>query len=256
MFSKYPILETFYQKYSVNGYAHKVQHGDWFCGKGVGLAKIVVDKLHVNVYVTHVCFSHSFALVPVAVAKSIDSLSRKSFIIHSFQINIFAHEVWRSVVHAEQWQKCCSFQLHAQYSKDKDEYLSHRVSQAFEFSQFIRLTSHDCDIIFAGGDFNLDPADTGYAIIGANAALEDAWVTQVSTIARKVSLSCFLQCPKLDIEICVLPAFQSAAPEDSLGTTCDRPDNKYACTSWQKYFPNGQRLDYIMYGSNRGNKKT
>ena len=55
IFSKHSIIETFYQKYSVNGYAHKIQHGDWFGGKGVGLARILVGKLHVNVYVTHVC---------------------------------------------------------------------------------------------------------------------------------------------------------------------------------------------------------
>ena len=48
---------------------------------------------------------------------------------------------------------------------------------------------------------------------------------------------------------------QIATPEDKLGTTCDRPDNKYACKSWLKIFPNGQRLDYIMYAANRGKKR-
>ena len=71
-------------------------------------------------------------------------------------------------------------QLHAQYSKDKDEYLPHRLLQAFELSQFIRLTSNPCDITLVGGDFNLDPADLGYKIITTNAALKDAWISQVN----------------------------------------------------------------------------
>ena len=54
MFSKFPILETFQRNYSLNGYAHRIVHGDWFCGKGVGLAKIIVNDLRINIYVTHV----------------------------------------------------------------------------------------------------------------------------------------------------------------------------------------------------------
>lgn len=49
-----------------------------------------------------------------------------------------------------------------------------------------------------------------------------------------------------------LSVFQTAAPEDEWGTTCDRPDNKYGSKAWQKHFPKGQRLDYLMYATNRG----
>ena len=70
-------------------------------------------------------------------------------------------------------------QLHAQYSTSNDEYLSHRVAQAIDLSQFVRLTSRTCNVILIGGDFNLDPSDLGYKIIKTNAALEDAWLTQV-----------------------------------------------------------------------------
>ena len=50
----------------------------------------------------------------------------------------------------------------------------------------------------------------------------------------------------------ILLYLQAATPEDELGTTSDRPDNKYASKAWLKNFPNGQRLDYIMYAANRG----
>ena len=54
VFSKFPIAETFQRKYSLNGYPHRYQHGDWFGGKAVGLAQILMDEFKLNVYVTHV----------------------------------------------------------------------------------------------------------------------------------------------------------------------------------------------------------
>ena len=35
------------------GFPHKIQHGDWFCGKLIGLCKILVDDHVINVYNTH-----------------------------------------------------------------------------------------------------------------------------------------------------------------------------------------------------------
>ena len=54
IFSKHYIQETFQHNYGVNGYAHKVLHGDWYGGKSVGLAKIIKDDFRINVYATHV----------------------------------------------------------------------------------------------------------------------------------------------------------------------------------------------------------
>lgn len=59
LFSKWPICETLYHKFDPNGYPHKVQHGDWFGGKGVGMAVIRAHGLLVHVYVTHVCMVFS-----------------------------------------------------------------------------------------------------------------------------------------------------------------------------------------------------
>jgi sphingomyelin phosphodiesterase 2 len=54
IFSRHKILNTFFHHWSVNGYVHKIQHGDWFGGKGVGLCKIKVDKHIINFYLAHV----------------------------------------------------------------------------------------------------------------------------------------------------------------------------------------------------------
>lgn len=81
---------------------------------------------------------------------------------------------------------CCNFcfQLHAEYSKVYDEYLSHRVAQAYELSQFIRFTSHNCDVAILGGDFNIEPMNLGYRLITSNGGLHDAWLERVRVICR------------------------------------------------------------------------
>jgi len=55
IFSKHVIYDTFHHAFSLNGFAHKISHSDWFCGKSVGMAKLQVGELRVNVYGTHVC---------------------------------------------------------------------------------------------------------------------------------------------------------------------------------------------------------
>ena len=71
------------------------------------------------------------------------------------------------------------FQIHAEYCREDDEYLAHRVSQSFNMSQFIRLTSSQADVVFLCGDMNLEPVDLGYKMIRTNAGLRDAWVDKV-----------------------------------------------------------------------------
>lgn len=54
--SKYPIISAFFHSWSVNGYVHRIQHGDWFGGKGVGLCKIKINDHLINVYTAHVSY--------------------------------------------------------------------------------------------------------------------------------------------------------------------------------------------------------
>lgn len=51
--SRHPFQQVFYHQWSVNGYVHKFQHGDWFGGKGVGLCILKVNGFNINVYSAH-----------------------------------------------------------------------------------------------------------------------------------------------------------------------------------------------------------
>lgn len=52
-FSRYPIIDTFFHKYSHNGYFWDVLHGDWFGGKGIGCAIIQHPKSRIYSFNTH-----------------------------------------------------------------------------------------------------------------------------------------------------------------------------------------------------------
>nr|CAG4636771.1 EOG090X00X3 [Ceriodaphnia reticulata] len=51
--SKAKIVDVYFHAWSLNGYVHKIQHGDWFGGKGVGLCTVIYHGLKINLYVTH-----------------------------------------------------------------------------------------------------------------------------------------------------------------------------------------------------------
>lgn len=51
--SKYPIIETIYKKYSINGKPHKILHSDYMIDKGIGLCYIQFNNIIINLYVTH-----------------------------------------------------------------------------------------------------------------------------------------------------------------------------------------------------------
>lgn len=55
--SKSVIVDVLFYPWALNGYIHKVQHGDWFGGKGVGLCTVLHRNLKINLYVTHVMIS-------------------------------------------------------------------------------------------------------------------------------------------------------------------------------------------------------
>jgi sphingomyelin phosphodiesterase 2 len=55
IFSKYEIENVFFHQWPVNGYVHKLHHGDWFGGKGIGLCRVKHEKgISVNIYSAHV----------------------------------------------------------------------------------------------------------------------------------------------------------------------------------------------------------
>ncbi|XP_058789340.1 putative neutral sphingomyelinase [Phymastichus coffea] len=160
IYSRYAIEDVMFHKWPLNGYVHKVQHGDWFGGKGVGLCRLNVQNYNVNIYVAH---------------------------------------------------------LHAEYCRENDEYNAHRVMQAFDTAQFIRMTKGGADAVILGGDLNTEPQDLAYRIICGVAGLTD-------TCARS---------------------------SDCLGTN-ECAKNSYTSSNISRKSPQGKRIDYILY---MGSKK-
>ncbi|KAM6946548.1 sphingomyelin phosphodiesterase 2 isoform 1-T2 [Lycodopsis pacificus] len=66
--------------------------------------------------------------------------------------------------------------LHAEYCRDKDSYLPHRVVQAWELQQFVRHTSAGADVVILGGDLNMHPQDLGSRLLMSYTALRDSYV--------------------------------------------------------------------------------
>lgn len=121
--------------------------------------------------------------------------------------------------------------LHAEYNRQRDIYLSHRICQAFEMSQYVKLTSETCDLAIVAGDFNTEPLDPPYNIILHNTCLEDAFVCQESNTVGG-----------------------SSGTGDSLcvGATCGHPDNHYTSAYDKHTCPTGKRIDYVMFKVGRG----
>ncbi|OQR74990.1 putative neutral sphingomyelinase-like [Tropilaelaps mercedesae] len=111
--------------------------------------------------------------------------------------------------------------LHAEYDRIEDTYLPHRVSQAFEFSQFVSHTSlGSCDYAIVAGDFNTQPTDLPYKIILYNSRLHDAFIESETRVA-----------------------------DNNKGATCGHPANTFTTKHDRLCDPNGQRIDYIMYNA-------
>lgn len=67
------------------------------------------------------------------------------------------------------------FQLHACYDNSKDKYINHRIIQAFETANFIRITSTNSDLAVLAGDLNSDPNEIYYKLIKLSANMKDCY---------------------------------------------------------------------------------
>ncbi|NXO80277.1 NSMA phosphodiesterase, partial [Sitta europaea] len=109
-----------------------------------------------------------------------------------------------------------SLQLHAEYCRDKDAYLPHRLVQAWELAQFIRHTSKAADVVLLGGDLNMHPEDVGIRLLRGWTGLRDA--------------------------------FAEATRFEGCKNGCTLvPDNCFTDKSEMLPFPLGIRIDYILY---------
>ncbi|XP_061488478.1 sphingomyelin phosphodiesterase 2 [Rhineura floridana] len=106
--------------------------------------------------------------------------------------------------------------LHAEYCREKDAYLPHRVVQAWELAQFLQHTSKGADVVVLGGDLNMHPEDVGIRLLRGWAGLRDSFIA-----AEKV-------------EGC----------HD--GSTLV-PANCFTSKKELQCYPQGIRIDYILY---------
>ncbi|XP_041777826.1 putative neutral sphingomyelinase [Anopheles merus] len=155
--SRYPIVAAFFHAWSVNGYIHRIQHGDWFGGKGVGMAKISVNDQLVHVYVAH---------------------------------------------------------LHAEYNRQCDDYMAHRVIQAHDTAQFIESTRGQSVLQVLAGDLNTEPGDLAYRVLVTSSKLKDS--------------------------------YDRKSIGSGVGTN-ECHTNSYTDPLAAKQLPNGKRIDYILY---------
>ncbi|XP_018010512.1 putative neutral sphingomyelinase [Hyalella azteca] len=118
IFSKSPLTSIHFHPWSVNGLPHKVYHGDWWGGKGVGFCRTQVNGINFILATTH---------------------------------------------------------LHAVYHHLQDEYLHHRVVQAYETSQVLDWCSSADSVVILGGDLNCEPHEVPYRLLRDNAQLRDAF---------------------------------------------------------------------------------
>ncbi|XP_014809208.1 PREDICTED: sphingomyelin phosphodiesterase 2 [Calidris pugnax] len=106
--------------------------------------------------------------------------------------------------------------LHAEYCREKDAYLPHRLVQAWELAQFIRHTSKAADVVLVGGDLNMHPEDLGIRLLRGWTGLRDA--------------------------------FAEATHFEGCEDGCTLvPNNCFTVKSELLPFPLGIRIDYILY---------
>ncbi|KAM8977258.1 sphingomyelin phosphodiesterase 2 [Pelodytes ibericus] len=59
IFSRFPIIDCLQHQFSLNGYPYMMNHGDWFCGKAVGMVKLQAYGYLCHVYITHLHAEYS-----------------------------------------------------------------------------------------------------------------------------------------------------------------------------------------------------
>lgn len=109
--------------------------------------------------------------------------------------------------------------MHAEYNRENDEYMAHRVLQAFDTAQFVKMTSGGTDAAILAGDLNTEPQDLAYRIIRGVAGLTDA-------------------CP--------------SSSSDKGTNEC--ANNSYTSSKLARMRPDGKRIDHILYLSSENVK--
>lgn len=139
LLSKFRILETFYDKFHVNGYPWALQHCDYLGSKGISFARLELPPQ----------FSPSYSSSSSAAAASTSSSN-----IHATSFEPAIMTLYATHLHAEY-----NDNYKDRANGSQDEYHAHRVAQGLQMAQFARLTAendpHHLHVMC--GDFNAPP---------------------------------------------------------------------------------------------------
>ena len=53
IFSRVPINDCTFHEFGLNGYPHKLLHGDWFGGKGLAICQIDFQGFNIHLFTSH-----------------------------------------------------------------------------------------------------------------------------------------------------------------------------------------------------------
>ncbi|KAL4120006.1 hypothetical protein QTP88_012754 [Uroleucon formosanum] len=146
---------------------------------------------------------------------------------HSFILNGYLHMFWHGDWFGGKGVGLCRINvkgfivdvytthLHACYNASNDKYTNHRIIQAFETANLIRVTSFGSDLAVLAGDLNSGPNDICYKLICLGANMNDSY---------------------------------SACLSNSIEYTYNHPENSYKNAD-----EINDRIDYILYKSNEKN---
>jgi len=60
IFSRVPINDCTFHEFGLNGYPHKLLHGDWFGGKGLGICQIDFQGFNIHLFTSHYHANYSY----------------------------------------------------------------------------------------------------------------------------------------------------------------------------------------------------
>lgn len=71
--------------------------------------------------------------------------------------------------------------LHAEYDKNSDDYMTHRIIQAYDTAQFLENTRGDCSLQILAGDLNIEPESLAYRLLLSTSGMKDSYMQKSSS---------------------------------------------------------------------------
>lgn len=153
LISRFPIIQSFFHAFPLQGYPEMVLQGDFYAQKGVALGTVLVPNTYLDGMSTPLQSSSS-ASPPAPAAAAADGAGAPlptpstyspsacgSTPVRVYTTHLVA--VYTQISQLEDWRT--------------ERYLPYRVSQAISLAQFVANTAHPNDPIIIAGDFNCSP---------------------------------------------------------------------------------------------------